>query len=315
MLEAIAELDRLGFLYNSIQEQQLSLTDIQKERYQANIHYYSMFTDLQASPGTVQQKLLDSKITIIGMGAFGSSILVNLAGLGFKQIRIVDFDRVELSNLNRQILFTEKDIGRLKVDVAKQFLAQFNSDIDIEAIPMQVTSVEDADSVIAGSDFVVLAADHPPFLLPRWINTACISHGIPYITGGIHLTDAVFYTIVPGKTACGDCLLLNRTRQSEQFPQVIKSVLEANLRLPTATIAPNLMMVTGMMVSDLLRSLGNLGPVESEGKIITFDMTTYEKKMIEPITAEPECPTCGQGTGDHPLFNLFETFEKRLFVT
>ncbi|UFJ42860.1 ThiF family adenylyltransferase [Brevibacillus humidisoli] len=196
--EAIDELNTLGFIENESFGTQNSLTDRQRERYKANVRYFSFFTDAHYSPYAVQEKLLQTRVTVLGMGAFGSSILVNLTGLGFGHIRILDFDTVELSNLNRQFMFKEGDIGRKKIEVAQTFVNEFNSDLAIETLSVQLRSVDEIRTAIQGSDLVLLAADQPFVILQRMVNQACVELGIPLIGGGINLTEGMVYTIIPG---------------------------------------------------------------------------------------------------------------------
>ena len=151
---------------------------------------------------------MQKKVTILGSGAFGSTLLSSFAGLGVTNVRIADFDRVELSNLNRQLLFKESDIGRLKIEVAEEFVTERNSSMSVETIRKKISSVDDVKELIADSDLVILAADTPFFFIQRWVNTACVELEIPYIAGGVNVTEGTFYHISPKKTPCLDCFHL-----------------------------------------------------------------------------------------------------------
>lgn len=304
--EAVEELSGLGFVMDQAKEEATGLTPAQKERYKANIRYFSLFTNLHQSASSLQERLSEKKITILGMGAFGSSILVNLVGLGVGHIKLVDFDRVELSNLNRQILFNEKDIGRLKVEAARNFIAKFHSTVKIETETLQIRSSADAEKAIAGSDFVVLAADLPFFILQRWVNKACTALQIPFIAGGFNLVEGQFYLVEPGKTGCVDCLHLHRSRLDENYSSLIENLLATNFVLPTATIAPNIMMTTGMMVSDIVRFFTGIAAVQSAGKLILFDFNTLEKQVFVEWERTEDCPTCGMGSGAEPVFQIMK---------
>lgn len=303
--DAIESLSGLGFLMDQAKEDASGLTPEQKERYKANIRFFSLFTDLNQSPSEVQEQLSRKKVTILGMGAFGSTLLVNLVGAGIQHFKLVDFDRVELSNLNRQMVFNENDVGRLKVEAARDFIGRLHSEVLIETETRQIKSSDDVEQVIAGSDLVMLAADQPFFFLQRWVNLACTKLQIPYIAGGFNLIEGQFFMVEPGKTGCIDCMHLHRASQIEEYPRLIQKLLDTNFVLPTATIAPNTMMMTGMMASDAIRYLTGIAPVQSAGKLILFDFNTLDKSVFfEWERKEDECPTCGRGSGTEPIFHI-----------
>jgi molybdopterin-synthase adenylyltransferase len=175
----------------------------------------------------------------------------------------------------------------------------------IETETLQIKSSDDVEQVIAGSDLVMLAADQPFFFLQRWVNLACTRLQIPYIAGGFNLIEGQFFMVEPGKTGCIDCMHLHRASQIEDYSQLIQKLLDTNFVLPTATIAPNTMMMTGMMASDAIRYLTGIAPVQSAGKFILFDFNTLEKSVFfEWERKEDECPTCGRGSGTEPIFHI-----------
>lgn len=312
--EALQELNRLGFLYDNTTSEESSLSKIQRERYKANLNYFSAFSDLSLNQHEYQERLLQSRVTIIGVGAYGSSILANLTGLGVGKIRIVDFDRIELSNLNRQFLYSEADIGELKIIKAKEFVTGVNSDIEVEAINMQVSSTDDIEQIIKGSDLVVLAADQPLFILQRWVNDVCIKNNIPFMSGGINLTLGSFFTVIPGVSACIDCMHIERTKMTEEYPMILENFLLANNRFPTATITPNLLLVTSMMAADIVFILTNLNPVNSLGNFVTIDFRNFEK-TVRSFSRQDECPICGdcKQEGDNlEIINTLKRLEQKL---
>lgn len=305
---AIVELENLGFLIN-VEKSDHELKDYQLERFKGNINYLSHHTSPRQNPAVYQEKLTNSRITIIGMGAFGCSILFNAAGLGIKHARIIDFDTVSLSNLNRQMLFKESDVGRLKVEAAKDFMHSYYSDMVIETIVAEITQDTSIEQMIEGSEIVVLAADQPFLLLPRWINDACVKKGIPFIGGGINLTTSLVYTILPGVTGCLDCSYLDNYKSYPDYYKTVKKWLELNFIPPNMTTAPNLMMLTGLISSEMFKYLTGLGEMVTAGRRISFDFSTYEVSELSRWDMQENCPTCGNGSLHHELFNLFNTHE------
>jgi adenylyltransferase/sulfurtransferase len=153
-----------------------------------------------------QRKLLASKVCIIGAGALGSVIANNLcrAGVGF--MRIVDRDIVEEVNLQRQILFTEKDAaeGLPKVEAAYNHLREINSEIEIEPITADVNSAN-VEKIIAGMDLVIDGTDN--FETRFLLNEACHKHGIKWVYGGVLTSGGATMNILFGEHPCFRCFM------------------------------------------------------------------------------------------------------------
>ena len=101
-----------------------------------------------------------------------------------RRLRVVDDDVVELSNLNRQILYHPAQLGSPKVRATAAWLRAFDERVEVEALERRVDGPAAADAVVQGADALVLAADSPPYVLARWINAACVRHRVPFITAG-----------------------------------------------------------------------------------------------------------------------------------
>ena len=149
-----------------------------------------------------QEKLRKAKVVIAGAGGLGSAILSYLAVAGVGKIRVIDGDTVGLSNLNRQILHSEKDIGRKKVDSARDSLQSLNPHIEIEAIGEQIT--EDNVFELVGDYPIVDALDNLParYLL----NRVAVQKKLPLFHGAVYGFDGRATTIIPGRTPCIKCL-------------------------------------------------------------------------------------------------------------
>lgn len=312
VIEAVEELHSLGFLYDASLEEVVSLEEVERERFKANINFFSHYADFRQSPGQIQERLKNSSITIIGMGAFGSGILSNLAGLGVQNVCIVDYDTVELSNLNRQMLFSESDIGRVKIEAARDFMHRFYSDMKITTVQMKIESSEGVEQVIAGSDLVILAADQPFVLIQHWVNQACVKLRIPLIGGGVIFTKGQFFTVIPEQTGCLDCMFLTRAEMAEDYPQYVDKFLSEDISIPTAALAPNIMMITGMISLEAVRLLTGIGTIQASGKILMFDFMTLEKEELIEWERQKECPTCGEGNDNHPIFQAIVKNEKKV---
>jgi adenylyltransferase/sulfurtransferase len=153
-----------------------------------------------------QKKLIDSRVAIIGCGALGghSSTLLTRAGIGF--IRVIDRDVIELDNLQRQVLFDEKDVGKPKANAAENRLKGINSDVRIEGVVDDV-NFSNVLEYIKEVDLVVDGADN---METRYlVNDACVKTGTPFIYGGAISTYGMTMTVIPKKSACLSCIFPN----------------------------------------------------------------------------------------------------------
>jgi adenylyltransferase/sulfurtransferase len=150
-----------------------------------------------------QEKLKRTKVFIAGAGGLGCPVCIYLAAAGVGVMRVVDHDRVELSNLNRQVLYWGEDVGTRKVDSVAEKLRKLNQEVKIEAIDEMITE-DSVSQLVAGFDLIVDAMDNLPtrYLL----NKAALDKNIPFFHGAIHGFEGRAMTIIPGKTACLWCL-------------------------------------------------------------------------------------------------------------
>ena len=161
-----------------------------------------------------QSKLKQATVLVAGLGGLGSPIAIYLAAAGIGKLKIVDFDNVDITNLNRQVLHYEKDITRMKVVSGQEKLQQLNPNIEIERV---VTRIDENNikSITEGIDVIVDAMDNydTRFVL----NSATVSKRIPLIHGAVSGLDGQVTTIIPGKSPCLKCLFTS-TPPKEVFP-------------------------------------------------------------------------------------------------
>jgi molybdopterin/thiamine biosynthesis adenylyltransferase len=150
-----------------------------------------------------QQKLKDSRIVIVGVGGLGCASATYLTAAGVGHIKIVDNDIVNLSDLNRQILYCEDEIGEKKVAVAQKKLSRLNPTLEITPVFVRITE-ENVLSIIDGAQVVVDGLDNLASRLR--VNSACVKLKIPYIYGGVSRLRGTITTIIPGETPCLACL-------------------------------------------------------------------------------------------------------------
>ena len=163
-----------------------------------------------------QEKLKRARVVIAGSGGLSSPASIYLAAAGVGTIRIIDHDRVELSNLNRQVLHWDEDVGRKKVNSAAEKLRRLNQGVEIEAVEETITEAN-VFQLVAGFDLIVDAMDNLPtrYLL----NKAAIENNIPFFHGAVYGLEGRAMTVIPGRTACLRCIYRGLIPE-EKFPVI-----------------------------------------------------------------------------------------------
>ena len=219
-----------------------------------------------------QEKLKKARVFIAGAGGLGSSSATYLAAAGVGTLRIVDHDKVELSNLNRQVLHWPADIGQTKVSSAQSKLKQLNPELKIEAIEEKITQAN-VSKLVAGCDLIVDAMDNLPtrYLL----NKVAIENNIPFFHGAVYGFEGRALTVIPGRTACLRCVYRDAIPE-ETFPVI--GVTPAVIGCIQATEVIKYLVGMGQLLADRLLVYDGLNMKFTEFKV---------KK-------DPDCPHCGK---------------------
>ena len=225
-----------------------------------------------------QMKLKNSKVCVVGVGGLGNPITTRLAAMGIGHLRIVDRDVIELSNLHRQTMFDESDVGQVKVETAAKKLRKLNPDITIEEFAISVNDYT-APVVVEGCDVVVDALDSVDARYA--LNKACVKKNIPFVTGAAVGVSGQVFTIIPKQTACYHCM----------FPELDED------SMPTCSIEgvhPSILsLVGGVEVAETVKII--LGKTPSlSNKILHMDIESLDFSQTRTFRAE-ECPVCGTG--------------------
>jgi len=218
-----------------------------------------------------QLKLKNSRVLVVGVGGLGGVAATYLAAAGVGHLRIVDGGVLELNNLNRQIPYSEKEVGKFKAEALAERLRLLNSDIGIEAIPKKITH-DNVDELLRGVDVVVDGLDN--FEARFLINDKCIKYGVPFVHGAVYSFEGRLMTVMPGKSPCLRCFLHSAPPEHDVVPVVgpVPGVIGCLEALEAIKI------ITG--VGELLT-----------GKMLIFDGLSLEFMMI-PIHRSPDCPVC-----------------------
>ncbi len=218
-----------------------------------------------------QEKLKRARVFIAGAGGLGSSAAIYLTVAGVGMIRVVDHDRVELSNLNRQILHWDEDVGKKKAASATEKLKKINHEVKIEAIEETITDAN-VFQLIAGFDVIVDAMDNLPtrYLL----NKAAIEKNIPFFHGAVYGFEGRAMTILPGKTACLRCVYRGDIPK-EKFPVI--GVTPAVIGCIQAT--------------EVIKYIVGIGEL-LKNRLLIYD--GLDMKFTEfKVKKDPQCEHCG----------------------
>ena len=222
-------------------------------RYDRHLIYYSMFSNVSE---ICQQKLQGSKIVLLGVGGIGSWLAYCLAGSGVGTIIGVDHDVVELTNLTRQILFDENDIGKSKVIQARKRIKKFNSQVKFVPVNKEISDTKCIREIISGTDMVLLSADTPRHI-GSMVNEACVLEKIPWsVTGYIDMHGVCGPLIVPGKTACLKCSAGGTDASVDCFSEEQKRMVERfNKRYQAPSYGPFNCFLSGFQAMEAIKYL------------------------------------------------------------
>jgi molybdopterin/thiamine biosynthesis adenylyltransferase len=227
-----------------------------------------------------QKQLADSHVLIVGVGALGSSSSEMLARAGVGKLTIADRDYVELTNLQRQHLFTERDVEEKipKAIAAKNRLVEINSTIDIDAIIADI-GADELEELIQQVDLVIDATDN--FDTRLVINDLAIKYAVPWIYGGCVSSYGITFTVIPNKTPCLQCLLEHIPNDGETCDTV-------------GILSPAVQMVVAHQVSEALKILtGNEEALSKQ--LIAFDVWKNQTMSIRVDQLKKvDCVTCAK---------------------
>jgi adenylyltransferase/sulfurtransferase len=238
------------------------LTENELKRYERQIRIFG---------ADGQERLKNAKVFVAGAGGLGSAISIYLAAAGIGRIRIVDHEKIELSNLNRQILHCDEDVGREKAASAEEKLKKINPDVSLEAISETIEE-NNVLELVDGFDLIVDAMDnfHTRYLL----NRAAIVKNIPFFHGAINGLYGQATTIIPGKTACLRCIF------PEPPPSMTFPVVGATCGV-----------IGCIQVTEIVKYIVKMGS-SLENRLLLWDGLNAKIDEIE-IERNPSCEDCG----------------------
>ena len=219
-----------------------------------------------------QEKLKQAKVFIAGAGGLGAASATYLTAAGVGVLRVVDHDRVELSNLNRQVLHWQGDIGKRKASSAAEKLGKLNQEVKIEAIEERITEAN-ISQLVAGFDLIVDAMDNLPtrYLL----NKVALEKNIPLFHGAVYGFEGRAMTIIPGETACLRC--------------VYRGVIPEE-KFPVIGVTPAV--IGCVQAAEVIKYIVGIGQLLTN-RLLIYDGLNMKFTEFR-LKKDPNCPHCGQ---------------------
>lgn len=247
-----------------------------EDRYSRNECFFQITKKVDS------KNLKEKEVLILGAGAVGTNLLWLFGTVGVKKITILDFDKVEKSNLNRQFFYDSQDVGKYKLDVLSEKFPKFNPDTTFETITKKIESPEEVEELVLHikPDLLVLAID-TPHQVHEWVNKACVKYKIPYVSGGFMADKGIVGpTYVPNKTDCFEC--------------IDRGQIESARRLAGtgATFAPIVEYVSSSLFAEAIKILsGMYSNLSFGGNMFMYD---WEQNTLTklPVRHHTECPIC-----------------------
>jgi len=227
-----------------------------------------------------QETLLNSRVLIVGAGGLGSPAAMYLAAAGVGQLRIADHDTVELSNLQRQLLHRDSDIGAPKAVSAQDTLRAINPDVKVTPLATRLQGRQ-LDEEVAQARVVLDCSDN--FATRFAVNAACVRHSTPLVSGAaIRLEGqvAVFDARLP-ESPCYQCLYHDGDDEEQTCAE-------------NGVLAPLVGIIGSLQALEALKILLAMGDTLA-GRLVVFDGLAHEWRTLK-LRRDPACPTCGSGS-------------------
>jgi molybdopterin/thiamine biosynthesis adenylyltransferase len=292
---AIAALDAEGLLEDGDRRGWLSAEEA--ERYFSNLGFFESFASLARSREDFQLDLSAAHVLVLGTGGLNSTVVPHLAGLGVGRLTLVDRDVVQPRDFARQYLYRWDEMGMSKVRCAGQWVRDFDPRIRVLTIDRGVSGSVDLMNLLDTLRPTAVAADiDSPSTVDEWVNTACVTTGIPYVRGRMYVSQGIVWSVLPGRSACLDCTL-HRHRNTGSADDLRGVGLYRTKARSNRGIGPVAGLLGSLAAFELLRILTGFEPAAYAGRPVQVDFAAGCAMRQFAWERVPSCPTCGDGTG------------------
>jgi molybdopterin/thiamine biosynthesis adenylyltransferase len=235
---------------------------------------YARQTMLKGFGMEAQRRLQRARVVVVGLGGLGSSASIYLTAAGAGNLLLVDPDVVQLSDLNRQILYCEGDVGRPKAKSAAESLSRLNPSVSLRGLASALTE-ENAEDIVGGADVAVDALDS--YAARYILNEACVRLGVPMVHGAVEGFDGQVTTVIPGRGPCLRCILPGAP----------------DIRREVPVLGPTPGLIGCIQAMEAIKVITGIGK-PLVGRMLIFSGKEMRFEEIE-VKRNPGCPVCGRG--------------------
>ncbi|MBI6546414.1 MAG: ThiF family adenylyltransferase [Cyanobacteria bacterium NC_groundwater_1444_Ag_S-0.65um_54_12] len=291
----ITSLIEQGFVEDAAALPPPELSPSELARQERSLHYYAWVdTEPRSSPYETLLRLKRSRVTLLGLGGAGSALAASLVAAGIGELHCVDFDVIQVSNLNRQLLYTSADIGRSKVAVAIERLQQLNPQVLVTGQELQIGSCSDLIPLMQQRELFVLCADTPIEQIQRWVNEAALSTRTPWLLCGYAGPMLLCGLYLPYVSPCVSCFERHEAAKWEQ--QAPAGIERLHDEPPlNAVIAPSANLSGHFGALEAIYYLAGLKP-QTIGRIFHWNLMLYDHVYYVEVPRLPDCPACGENS-------------------
>jgi molybdopterin/thiamine biosynthesis adenylyltransferase len=299
---ALAAFDDYGLIEDG--ERLGRLSPSEADRHRSNLGFFESFATLRASREDLLAGVRKAHVLVLGTGGLNSTVLPHLCGLGVGRLTLLDRDAVEPANFARQYLYGWSDIGRPKVDCAAAWVRRFDPSIEVvDAITADLDSADVIGSLLDlyRPDVVASGVDHP-VEIDDWVNEACVPRGVPFVRGGMWVTQGVVWSVDPGRSGCRACVMgvdeaAARADGSGEGEQMLAGIrLFSKVAGINRGIGPVAGLLGSLAAFEVLRYLTGFEPPAYAGQPLVVDFAAgCATARGAPWPRRADCPVCGSG--------------------
>jgi molybdopterin/thiamine biosynthesis adenylyltransferase len=279
------------------------LSPAEAERHFSNLVFFESFASLARSREDFCRTLRDAHVLVLGTGGLNSNTLPHLCGLGVGRLTLLDRDAVEARNFARQYLYRWSEIGTRKVTRAADWVRAFDPSTEVEAIDTGIEGPEQLGELLdrLRPDVVASGIDHPA-QVDSWVNAACVPRGVPFVRGGMWVTEGLVWSVDPGRSACLECASVPEPEDAaadDDMATVLAGLLLHDTRQPRTNrgIGPVAGLLGALGAFEVLRYLTGFEPPAYAANSLVIDFAAGCSMRQHAWPRNPACTVCGPNSG------------------
>lgn len=276
----ICQLYQNGHIEDALSE--TSLSELERKRYSRSANYFSWINkNPEPSHWRAQELIRCADVVVLGVGGIGGVVAYHLVANGVRSVTLIDNDHVEISNLNRQFIFSENDIGDPKVIVAARKLSTINSDVQVLPMMKTITSSAEIIELMKPASLLFRCADSPDDM-PFWVSDAALRTRTPWIDCSYAGPVIQCCMFIPGKTGCYRCIREAERKRHEAEGH--SEIYSDHVPSGNPAFGPIVHMAGSLAAYEGIRFITGLSP-RSVGRAIHQNVFEYKDSYAVPVPA------------------------------